>query len=335
MTSCDVKNSKRSIGPGSVACSRVLFLLLLITQGSILRAQIPDPISTETRAEHYMRHGRLAAKVALTFPGPGGGYTMAHFPVREITKYGDTLTVMHAFLIDVGTANEGDYIPPDTQKTSTGYVPWEFPVGPDRTIHVELAPSSAHPEYRTLDSTYMGTLGYAFLKKFISVFDFKNKTLSLYPLYSTVDIAIHDTLAIQGGYLDDAFLTYCHCPYPTIWLAGEALPLKPGHVHLALASPHSQVFEPSLDDETRESLKARAKADSLTGRKPSVGLSLQNFTVLGANLARHSPHRFVAPLPPVFKDLSEPIMGTMATDVLRTFSALIIDPSRTRIILVK
>jgi hypothetical protein len=282
-----------------------------------------------------MQFAHLVANVPLTFPGPGGGFTLAHFPVHEITKYGDTLTVTHAFLVDLGTANEGNFLPADTLKLTTGYTPWELVPATDRIIHVSLAASGAHPEYRELDSTYFGMLGYAFFKQFVTVFDFKNKRLLLYSLYSTVDVADKDTAVLQGQYVDDEFLTYCHCPYPTIWLMAEAPPLKAGHVHLALEMPLSEVYKPALDAETKTVVDRRAIADSLAGKKGPVGLSLAQFKIWNKNIASLNPHRYVSPLPPIFKDLSAPVMGTIATDVLRRYSALIIDPVRTRLVLVK
>ncbi len=289
----------------------------------------------ETRLEHYVRHAHLVATFPLTFPGPEGGYTMAHIPVSEVTKYGDTVILTHAFLIDVGTANEGNYLPSDSLKASTGYTPWNLMTGGGRMLHVQLAPMNSHPEYRQLDSTYFGTLGYAFLRQFLSVFDYKKNTLTLYTLYSSVEIANRDTQALQLPYFDDAFLTYCHCPYPTIWLNADAPPLKEGRVHLGLASPRSTIYEPALDAKTKKQLSKAFKKDSLTGKTITAGLSLAEFDLDDINIARRSPHRWVEPQPAIFKDLSIFIMGTLGTDVLRTFSGMIIDPARTKVLLVK
>ncbi|MEO8872596.1 MAG: hypothetical protein ABI444_07985 [Candidatus Kapaibacterium sp.] len=314
-------------------------LALLLVFGLMVRftssVQAQGEKKVESRTAHYMRHGRLVARIPLTFPGPGGGYTMAHVPVKEISKYGDTVSVMHAFLLDFGTANEGNFFPPDTMKASSGYSPFELDAGAGHLIHLELVPSAAHPEYKSLDSTYFGTLGYAFFNKFVTTIDFEDNTMSLYTLYSTVEIGERDTLTLQLNYLDDAVLTYCHCHFPTVWLDGEAPPFKPGHVHVSLATPQSVIYWTSLDVKTKKLLEKEFARDSLTGRKPKPGISVATFRVGGKNIASRAPHRLVEDYPPVFKDLSVSVLGTLATDVLRTFKGMIFDPTGKRLLLVR
>ena len=130
--------------------------------------------------------------------------------------------ITQAFLIDVGTPNEGNYLPKDTSRVTTGYTSWSLMTSAGHMLHVPLAPMNSHQEFRQLDSTYFGTLGYAFFKQFMTVLDYKKKTLSLYTPYSSLRIADRDTQVIQMPYFDDAFVTYCHCPYPTIWLDATA-----------------------------------------------------------------------------------------------------------------
>jgi hypothetical protein len=43
----------------------------------------------------------------------------------------------------------------------------------------------------------------------------------------------------------------------------------------------------------------------------------------------------VDPMPPIYRDFIIPVMGSLGTDVLRTFSGIIIDPSRGKLIFVK
>ena len=300
---------------------------LLVANGGRAAAQ-------ETRSEHYMRHAHLVATFPLTFPGPDGGYTMAHVPVQEITHYGDTIVVTRAFLVDLGTANDGNYVMPDTMRVSTGYTAWTFPLGGGHALHASLAPSGAYTEYKQLDSTYFGTLGYAFFKQFLTVFDFKRQVLSLYTLYSTVDVADRDTMAMQVPYFDDAVLTYCHCAYPTMWLDAEAPPLKAGRVSIGFNKPRSAIYQPALDPKTAKQLK-KALKDSVGGKPVPVGLSLATFSLMGYNIAPRNPHRWVEPQPLVFKDLSIFVMGAIGTDLLRSYSGFIIDPARMKVVFVK
>jgi len=310
--------------------------MAVIMLGSLAHSALAQEGShQETRLEHYLRHAHFVASFPLTFPGPDGGYTMVHIPVVEVTKYGDTVAQTHAFLIDVGTANQGNFLPADSTAPLNGYVAWNFKPTSGGVLHVSLAPMNTHAEYRKLDSTYFGTLGYAFLKDFLSVFDYKEKKLTLYTLYSSINIADRDTMALQLPYFDDAFLTYCHCPYPTIWIDAAAPPLKAGRVHLGLASPRSSIYQPALDTKTRKQLSKAMQPDSLTGKVPSVGLSLATFDLMGNNIAWRNPHRIVEAQPAVFRDLSIFILGSIGNDVLRTFSGLIIDPVRTKLVLVK
>jgi hypothetical protein len=309
------------------------FCFILLFAASL--STVASAQGRESRIEHYTKHAHLVATFPLTFPGPEGGYTMAHIPVSEVTPYGDTVVIVHAFILDVGTANEGNYIPKDSNVVSTGYTSWNLMIGQGHLLHVALAPMNAHKEYRNLDSTYFGTLGYAFFKQFMTAIDYKKNTISLYTLYSSVNINDRDTQAIQMPYFDDAFLTYCHCPYPTIWLDAAAPPLKEGRVHLGLASARSSIYEPALDAQTKKQLSKAMKKDTLTGKVPPVGLSLASFKMMGYNIAPRSPHRWVEEQPAIFKDLSIFILGELGNDVLRTFSGIIIDPARTKFVLIK
>jgi hypothetical protein len=80
--------------------------------------------------------------------------------------------------------------------------------------------------------------------------------------------------------------------------------------------------------------------DSLAGVKRPVGLDLARFYVRDLfghviNLSPRGSHRLVDPMPPIYRDFIIPVMGSLGTDVLRTFSGIIIDPSRGKLIFVK
>jgi hypothetical protein len=80
--------------------------------------------------------------------------------------------------------------------------------------------------------------------------------------------------------------------------------------------------------------------DSLAGVKRPIGLNLPQFYIRDLsghviNLAPRGTHRLVDPMPPIYRDFLIPVMGSLGTDMLRTFSGIIIDPSRGKLIFVK
>jgi hypothetical protein len=204
-----------------------------------------------------------------------------------------------------------------------------------------LTPGHSHEDLRGLDSTFNGTIGYGLLRQFVTTIDFKKKKLTFYPLYANLDLGEEDTNTIQLPLLDDAKITYCGCPFPTVWMETDAPPLASGHVNLAFHRPTSQVFTSALDAKTQLILAKQSHADTLAGHpgRP-LGLNLNEF-IIGKlsghteNIACRGSHREIAPLPPEYHDLNVPVLGTLGTDVLRTFSAIIIDPSRNKLVFVR
>jgi len=290
---------------------------------------------SQSKVEKVFRHAYSVATFDLTFPGAYGGYTLAHIPVK-VVRGSDTVVERHAFLIDLTTLNSGVFQVPDSvEAVSTNYEPFEFVSDSTHIIHTELAQTKSKGEYRKLDSTFFGVLGHSFFKKFTTVFDFKKNQLILYPLYANMEFADRDTSIINTPYYDDAVLTYCSCPYSTIWLEADAAPLRNKRVHLAFAEPMSSIFPEAMDAKLLKKLENEAKEDTLTGQRPKVGVTLANFRINNVNIAPLQPKRNVQKMPPAFKDLNIKLLGTMGTDVLREFSALVIDPARTRILLVR
>ena len=315
-----------------------LFLFLLVVaivpSSSIAQSTTRDA----SKIDRYMKFAHPIGVVKLTFPGPNGGYTLIHMPTKEVTEIGDTVIKDHAYLLDLNLSHDGLYLAPDTMLKITDFTPFEFAITKDHIIHAKLAPSHSHEELRDLDSTFNGTLGYGLLRQFVTVFDFKKNTLTFYPLFANVDIGQTDPSAIQLPLIDDAKITYCGCPFPTIWLDVQAPPLKPGHVNLAFHQPLSQVFTPAIDAPTQKLIDKQTNALNKgvkTGEKRNVGFNLGQFIVGGENIASRSPHRAIAELPAQYHDLNVAVLGTLGTDVLRTFSGIIIDPSRSKVILVK
>jgi hypothetical protein len=295
----------------------IVSALLLLSASSLVHAQ----------ADRYVRTQPIAT-APLTFPGPYGGYMFVHLPVEQVGEAGDTTVKTKAFLVDMDISHDGLFLSPDTLRSSSGVVPFLFPMSATRSIHASLAPTHVHENYRGFDSSFAGSIGYGLLQKYITVFDFKRNELRFYPLLSEVGVSDRDRNVLKLPLIDDAYLTFCHCPYPTIWIETEAPPLRSGRVQFATQEPLSQVFENALDSATRAALAANVETDPVTGKKEKVGLNVGIFKMGGRNIAGFSSHRAVDPLPEAFKDLSVTILGTLGNDVLRKFSEVIIDPSR-------
>jgi hypothetical protein len=316
-----------------------LFLLLLVISVTPSLSIAQSAIRNASKLDRYMMFAHPIGAAKLSFPGSNGGYTLIHLPTKEITEIGDTVIKDHAYLLDLNLSHDGLYLAPDTMLKVTDFTPFEFAITKDHIIHAKLAPSHSHEELRNLDSTFNGTLGYGLLRQFVTVFDFKKNTLTFYPLYANVDIGQHDTNATQLPLIDDAKITYCGCPFPTIWMDVQAPPLKPGHVNLAFDQPLSQVFTPAIDAQTQKLIDKQTaaihKVTNGTKEKQNVGFNLGQFIVGGENIASRSPHRAIAELPAQYHDLNVAVLGTLGMDVLRTFSGIIIDPSRSKVILVK
>ena len=305
----------------------VIYLLLLA--GAI-------PSRAQSRIDRYMKFAHPIGVAKLDFPGPNGGYTFIHLPTKEVDdRSGDTVVKDHTYLLDLTVSHEGLYLAPDTMRSMSDYTPFEFVLTKDHLIHAKLAPSHTHDDLREFDTSLNGTLGYGLLRQFVTVFDFKKNTLTFYPLFANIDIGQNDTDAIQLPLIDDAKVTYCGCPFSTIWLDIQAPPLKPGHVNLAFQQPLSQIFTVAIDDKTERLVDKHSTVDPVTKQKRNIGLNVGQFIVGGENIASRSPHRAIIETPPQYHDLNIPLLGTLGTDVLRTFSDVIIDPSREKLILVK
>lgn len=277
------------------------------------------------------------------------GTFLASYPFRIVKGYMfidiptyDTLETMpqkltRSYLIDIGASNEGSWLI-DSNSTAviTEYKHVSIAGADGATMPLSLIPSGARENFRKLDTTFSGTIGYGWLKQFVSVFDFSSNRFYIYrsddhPKYD----ARVDTAATHIPYLDDAYITYCHCPFPTIWLEVEAPPLSPGRVQLSLGENQSFIFKSALDDKTAQIVAENERADSLSGKKDFGGIELASFVAGGKNIAKSNPRRVISPLPPRFRDLNVTVIGTLAVDVLRKYAALIIDPSRQKVMLVR
>jgi hypothetical protein len=265
------------------------------------------------------------------------GYLFVEIPTLDTNEFAQTEKIVRTYLIDIGASNEGSWLLDSTSTAViTEYKHVSIAASDSASFPLSLIPSNTRENFRRLDSAFSGTIGYGWLKQFVSVFDFTEKRWYIYradnnPKYS----ARVDTAATHIPYLDDAFITYCHCPFPTIWLEVEAPPLSPGRVQLSLADNQSYIYKTALDNKTAKIVVENERADSLSGKSEFAGIELANFITAGRNIAQRNPRRAVTALPARFKDLNITVIGTLAVDVLRKYPALIIDPSRSKIVLVR
>ena len=290
--------------------------------------------------DKYLQLAHPVGTAKLEFPGPGGGFTFVHLPTKERMEWGDTLVNDHTYLLDLNVSNDGLYLAPDTMLSFANTTPFEFDLPGGHAIHANLTPGHSREVLRGLDSSFNGTIGWGLIQKYITVFDFKRNQLTFYSLLSNDSIADDDTNVIQLPLLDDAEITYCHCKNPTVWLDVKAPPLPQGHVNLAFHIPQSEIYKPSLDSVTRSKVDKSHLLDSLAGGHRPLGLELGPFLIRDLfghviNLAPRGKHRLIDPRPLIYHDFNIPVMGSLGTDILRTFSGIIIDPSRGKLIFVK
>jgi len=283
----------------------------------------------------YLKNGVVIARFPMHFTN---GYMFITVPVIDTDVYGKPLTLHRSFILDPAASNDGSYMPDDSLVNVTGTRIFYFPVSTQRTLTADLVPTLAKGIYKRSDTSFYGVLGYAFIRKYITIINFLERTVTF---YSTTEGEAEwdkrlDTGAIFVPYLDDAILNHCNCPFPTIWFEASAPPLKEGRVHLSLAERQSVIFKQALEPKTQKYIDDIKMKDSLAGKKENIGgITLETFELGGNNIANRSPHRLIADLPPIFRNLNIFITGTVAVDILRHFPAVIIDPTRSRVMLVK
>ncbi len=316
----------------------VVFTIIIIS--CMVGTAFSQTGTVNSPVEYYVRDAHPIGTAKLDFPGPGGGFTLIHFTSKEDNGLGDTLPKDHTYLLDLNVNTDGLYLAPDTMLSFSHQTAFEFDLPSGHVIHAELTPGHSHEALLALDTTFNGTIGWGLIQKYITAFDFKRNTLTFYSLYANDSIADGDTNVIELPLLDDEGITYCHCKAPAVWLDVEAPPLPEGHVNLAFHDPQSEIYKPSLDSGTRARTDKTHLDDSLAGGHHPVGLALAQFTTRDlfgheVNLISRGSHRLIGPMPPIYHDFLIPVMGSLGTDVLRTFSGIIIDPSRGKLIFVK
>jgi hypothetical protein len=283
----------------------------------------------------YLKNGIVVARFPMHFTN---GYMFITVPVIDTDVYGKALTLNRSFILDPTASNDGSFMPDDSLVNVTGTRTFYFPVSKQRTLTADLVPTLAKGIYKQSDTSFYGVLGYAFIRKYVTIINFFERTVTFYSAREsepTWDPRL-DTAAIFVPYLDDAILNHCNCAFPTMWFEVKAPPLKEGRVHFALAERQSVIFKEALEPKTQKYIDNEMRKDSIAGKKENLGgITIQTFELGGFNIADRSPRRTIADLPPIFRNLNIFITGTVAIDVLRHFHAVIIDPTRSRVMLVK
>lgn len=283
----------------------------------------------------YLKNGTVVARFPMHFTN---GYMFISVPVIDTDIYGKALTLHRSFLLDPAASNDGSFIPDDSLVNVTGTKKFYFPVSAQRTLTADLVPTLSKRAIKGIDTSFYGVLGYSFIRRYITIINFLERTVTFYSASEAKpewDPRL-DTAAIFVPYLDDAILNHCNCPFPTIWFEVSAPPLKEGRVHLSLAERQSVVFKQALEPKTQKFIEEDFRKDSIAGRKKNLGgIEVAAFKLGGINIANRNPRRTIDDLPPIFRNLNLFITGTVAVDVLRHFPAVIIDPTRSRVILVK
>ncbi|MDP4235376.1 MAG: hypothetical protein Q8919_02870 [Bacteroidota bacterium] len=243
-----------------------------------------------------------------------------------------------SFLLDPAASNEGSYIPDDSLINVTGNHRFYLPVSSQRTLTADLVPTLGKLSIKRIDTSFFGVLGYSFIRRYITIINFFERSVSFYSVSEQEaqwDQRL-DTAAIHVPYFDDAILNHCNCPFPTMWFDVKAPPLKEGRIHFSLAERQSVIFRQALEPRTQKYIEEEFRKDSIAGKKTNLGgIELATFELSGVNIAKRNPRRTIDNLPPIFRNLNLSITGTIAMDVLRHFPAVIIDPTRSVVMLVK
>lgn len=284
--------------------------------------------------DRFVDKGELVASFPIQIKN---GFLLVTLPIQDTNDRGEKITVPRSFLLDPAISNDGNFVPLDSNGlVITRAIEYRVPVSEGRTLKLELVQTEAREAFRNMEKSFMGVLGYGFIKRYRSVIDIADKQMRLYSLASDITYSkTVDTSSTRTYYYDDAIITYCSCQFPSMWLEVKAPPIKEGRVHLSLADNQSTIFRDALDKQTLALIEKEEHADSLSGKQNFAGISVGQFYIGEKNIAGRNPRRAVVKRPSKFKDLNIEVVGTLAMDVLRTYQAFIIDPTTFQIILVK
>src|SRR5438105_10753393 len=92
-------------------------LVLVLTCFALARPLVGQPHIGQSIIDRFFNKAEPIGTARMTFPGPNGGFTFLHLPVREVKEWGDTVVTERAFLLDLNISNDGVYLSPDTVLT--------------------------------------------------------------------------------------------------------------------------------------------------------------------------------------------------------------------------
>jgi hypothetical protein len=284
--------------------------------------------------DRFVEKGDLVATFPIQIKN---GFLLVTLPIQDTNDRGEKVIVPRSFLVDPSISNDGNFVPLDSNGLIiTRAIEFRVPVSESRSIKLELVQTEAREAFRSMEKSFMGVLGYGFIKRYRSVIDMVRKEMRLYSLATDITFSkTVDTSSTRSYYFDDAIITYCSCQFPSMWLEVKAPPIKEGRVHLSLADNQSTIFRDALDKATLSIIEKEERADSLSGKQNFAGISVGQFYIGEKNIAGRNPRRAIVKRPSKFKDLNIEVVGTLAMDVLKTYQALIIDPTTFQIVLVK
>jgi hypothetical protein len=287
---------------------------------------------SQTGNDKYLSGGDLVARFSIHIVN---GFLFVNVPIKDTLIDGTPDTVIKSFLIDPRASNDGSYLPKDSSETKLGTTTFYIPVSTQRTLVWKFAPSLAKSNFKKAEPSFGGVIGYGILRQYVSIINFDAKTFSLYSLEPAPTYAKKlETGALHIPYFDDVILNYCHCQFPTIWIEPDAAPLNPGRWHLSLADRQSVVYEQAIPGDIKRKINKALYEDSVKGKMdPYTGITLKKFELGGSDLVKLAPGRPIDNVPAIFKDLSVTVMGTVAMDIVSKFHALIIDPTRAKLML--
>ncbi len=303
--------------------NRLLIFLLLSFVGASAIAQ-----------DTFVQGGDLVATLGLKVKN---GFLFVTMPMLDTNAFGEKVILPKSFLLDPAIAGDGNFVPIDSEGiVITRSFEFRFPVSESRTIKLDLVPTEAREQFRSIEKNFMGVLGYSFIKRYRSVLDITRGEMKLYTLSTDIQYSPYlDTSSTKTYYFDDAIITYCNCQFPSMWLEVKAPPIKEGRLHLSLAENQSTIFRDALDAQTLTIIEKEELADSLAGKQNFAGISVGQFYIGQRNIAERNPRRVIVKRPAQFKDLNIEVIGTLAMDVLKTYTAIIIDPTLYQIMLVR
>src|SRR5579872_1078302 len=123
----------------------------------------------------YLKNGVVVARFPMHFTN---GYMFISVPVIDTTIYGKAVTSERSFILDPAASNDGSFMPDDSLINVTGTRKFFFPISNQRTLTADLVPTLAKEIYKRSDTSFYGVLGYAFIRRYITIINFFERTVT-------------------------------------------------------------------------------------------------------------------------------------------------------------